>query len=202
MKQNIQQFNYLVDAFKSLPAVGHKTAIKWTYFILKQDDMYINTFTQRIVEAYKNIKKCEKCYNISLNNICDICASSLRDQTKLCILTSCEDLQRIEETDCYNGLYFILDEEVNIRNRNVTLKSLVRLKQYLYNNVDLKEIIIATNFNLSGELMAEKIMDLIKDNNKLIVYRIGFGLPLNSALDYADNETIKYALLNKNKLKG
>ena len=50
--------------------------------------------------------------------------------------------------------------------------------------------------------MAEKIMNLIKDNNKLIVYRIGFGLPLNSALDYADNETIKYALLNKNKLKG
>ena len=84
----------------------------------------------------------------------------------------------------------------------VNLKSLVRLKQYLYNNVDLKEIIIATNFNLSGELMAEKIMNLIKDNNKLIVYRIGFGLPLNSALDYADNETIKYALLNKNKLKG
>ena len=48
MKQNIQQFNYLVDAFKSLPGVGHKTAIKWTYFILKQDDMYINMMQQQM----------------------------------------------------------------------------------------------------------------------------------------------------------
>lgn len=202
MKQNIQQFNYLVDAFKSLPGVGYKTAVKWTYFVLKQDLTYANTFASRILDAYKSIKKCEKCWNITLNNICEICNSHLRDYTKLCIVTSCEDLQRIEDTDCYNGLYFVLDEEINVRNRNIPLKSLERLKQYLYNNIDLKEVIIATNFNLPGELMSNKIMELINKNPNIVAYRIGFGLPLNSALDYADNETIKYAFLNKNKLKG
>ena len=195
------EFDYLVDALKSLPGVGYKNATKWAYFLLEQDSNYIDLFINRLKNAHNKIKNCHQCNNLTTKDLCDICTSSNRDTTQVCVVNSIEDLQRIEDSNNYHGLYFVLKEEVNPKQPDANLKCLVSLYNYISNCHGVKEVIIATNFTISGQLMAKKIVDLLTPCT-IKIYRIGFGLPLNGAIDYADDETIKYALMNKSYLKG
>ena len=195
------EFDYLVDALKSLPGVGYKNATKWAYFLLEQDSNYIDLFINRLKNAHNKIKNCNQCNNLTTKDLCDICTSSNRDTTQVCVVNSIEDLQRIEDSNNYHGLYFVLKEEVNPKQPDANLKCLVSLYNYISNCHGVKEVIIATNFTISGQLMAKKIVDLLTPCT-IKIYRIGFGLPLNGAIDYADDETIKYALMNKSYLKG
>lgn len=195
------EFDYLVDALKSLPGVGYKNATKWVYFLLEQDSSYVDLFINRLKNAHNKIKNCHQCNNLTTKDLCDICTSSNRDTTQLCVVNSIEDLQRIEDSNNYHGLYFVLKEEVNPKQPDANLKCLVSLYNYISDCHCIKEIIIATNFTISGQLMAKKIVDLLTPCS-IKIYRIGFGLPLNGAIDYADDETIKYALMNKSYLKG
>lgn len=201
MNSNISELDLLIDAIKSLPGVGSKNAIKWAYFLLNQDSVYITTFLNRIKTAYESIQHCELCFNYTKNNICNICSNEIRNKSQLCVVTTVEDLHRLEESNYYNGLYFVLNGECNIRKPDYIPKGISLLLKYIENNPNIQEIIIATNFTINGQITSNKIVDILQSFN-LKIYRIGFGLPLNSALDYADNETIKYALINKNKLKG
>lgn len=195
------EFDYLVDALKSLPGVGYKNATKWAYFLLEQDSSYVDLFINRLKNAHNKIKNCHQCNNLTTKDLCDICTSSNRDTTQLCVVNSIEDLQRIEDSNNYHGLYFVLKEEVNPKQPDANLKCLVSLYNYISNCHGVKEVIIATNFTISGQLMAKKIVALLTPC-AIKIYRIGFGLPLNGAIDYADDETIKYALMNKSYLKG
>lgn len=195
------EFDYLVDALKSLPGVGYKNATKWAYFLLEQDSSYVDLFINRLKNAHNKIKNCNQCNNLTTKDLCDICTSSNRDTTQVCVVNSIEDLQRIEDSNNYHGLYFVLKEEVNPKQPDANLKCLVSLYNYISNCHGVKEVIIATNFTISGQLMAKKIVDLLTPC-AIKIYRIGFGLPLNGAIDYADDETIKYALMNKSYLKG
>lgn len=195
------EFEYLVDALKSLPGVGYKNATKWAYFLLEQDSNYVDLFINRLKNAHNKIKNCHQCNNLTTKDLCDICTSSNRDTTQVCVVNSIEDLQRIEDSNNYHGLYFVLKEEVNPKQPDANLKCLVSLYNYISNCHGVKEVIIATNFTISGQLMAKKIVDLLTPCS-IKIYRIGFGLPLNGAIDYADDETIKYALMNKSYLKG
>lgn len=194
------EFDYLVDALKSLPGVGYKNATKWAYFLLEQDSNYVDLFINRLKNAHNKIKNCNQCNNLTTKDLCDICTSSHRDTTQVCVVNSIEDLQRIEDSNNYHGLYFVLKEEVNPKQPDANLKCLVSLYNYISDHHCVKEVIIATNFTISGQLMAKKIVDLLTPCT-IKIYRIGFGLPLNGAIDYADDETIKYALMNKSYLK-
>lgn len=201
MVNKIEELEHLIDALKSLPGLGTKTATKWAHFLLNQDSVYITTFLSRIKNAYETIKYCKKCFNYTTKELCNICSSDFRHKNQLCVIASVEDLQRIEDSNNYKGLYFVLNGEFNIRKPDYVPIGLKLLKQHIMNNPQIDELIIATNFTINGEITSKKILESLEEFN-LKIYRIGFGLPLNSALDYADNETIKYALMNKNKLRG
>lgn len=195
------EFEYLIDTLKSLPGVGYKGAMKWAYFLLEQDERYIETFVNRVQNTYTKIKKCSQCGNLTNKNLCDICTNVNREHTKLCIVTTIEDLQRIEDSKNYNGLYFVLGKEINPKLPDIEFKKLIVLYNHINNHHEIKEVIIATNFTIGGQLTAKRIIDLL-DSCKVKIYRIGLGLPLNCAIDYADDETIKYAFINKSYLKG
>ena len=200
MKKPIE-FDYLVDALKSLPGVGTKNAKKWAYYLLNQDDKYINDFTTRINNARQKITTCVECGNIANTKICSICSNPLRDKNQICVVSTVEDLDRIEESGNYNGLYHVTHGELSVR-KNILVRhtNLDSLKNRIQNNPIINEVIIATNFTHDGEMTAAYILNLLKGLD-VKIYRIGFGLPLNSSVDYADNETLKHALNNKRIIK-
>ena len=198
MKPN--QFEYLVDALKSLPSIGTKVAERIAYFLINQDEKYIAEFTKRILEAKNEIHYCKQCNNFSPVELCDICTNSLRDNKKLCIVSNIEDLNKIEQTNAFTGLYFVLNDEINVKANKKIESSIVKKLLNLLNEKSFKEVILATNFTINGEATAlffKKIINEVSSNTQ--IYRLAVGLPINSALDYADEFTLKNAIKNKTK---
>ncbi len=192
----IPEFEHLVDAFKSLPGVGTKNAKKWAHYLLEQDKFYVDKFVNKITEAYSKIKRCAKCSNLSRNELCSICENINRDTQKLCVVSNIEDLERIESSKSFFGLYHItqMDYDNKIEHKNL-LKILDRVK-----NDNIKEVIVATSFSNQGEAVAAYICNLLQDLKDVSIYRIGFGIPLNGAIDYTDDETLNQSFSNKRKI--
>ncbi len=193
------EFDYLIDALKSLPGVGKKQAERIAHFLIKKDDQYIREFVDRITHAKQKIKICSICNNYCMGEICDICSNPDRDETKLCIVSSQEDLQKVESTNSYSGRYYILNGELDVKNKTVLNQLVVQKMMEILKKGKVKEVIIATNWTVNGEATAAFIKKIINTVCDAEVYRIALGLPINSALDYADNLTLKYAIKNKTK---
>lgn len=198
MKPN--QFEYLVDALKSLPSIGTKVAERIAYFLINQDENYINEFIKRIQKAKSEIRYCKQCNNFSSEELCSICSNSSRDKKKLCIVSNIEDLNKIEQTNAFTGLYFVLNDEINVKTNKKIESSIIKKFLNLLNEESFNEIILATNFTVNGEATALFMKKIINEvSSKTQVFRLAVGLPVNSALDYADEFTLKNAIKNKTK---
>lgn len=196
-----KEFEYLVDAIKSLPNIGAKAAERIAYHLIHQDDRYVKDFCDRITNAKANIKYCKQCGNFAIDDLCPICANNERDNTKLCIVNSIDELNKIESTGCFNGIYFVLNDEINVKTKtNLNSEIIKKLVNYCAVK-EFKEIIIATNFTINGEATNMYLNKILKQVlPKCNTYKLAIGLPVNSALDYADEYTLKYALKNKTKI--
>ncbi len=192
-------FDYLIDALKSLPGVGKKQAERIAHFLIKKDEQYANEFISRIVSAKKNIKTCKICNNYCSGELCEICSNESRDSSTICIVSSPEDLQKIENTNSYTGKYYVLNGEIDVKNKVFLNQHIVQKLMELIKEGKVKEVIIATNWTVNGEATAAFIKKIINSISNIQVYRIALGLPINSALDYADNLTLKYSIKNKTK---
>jgi len=196
-----KEFEYLVDAIKSLPNIGTKAAERIAYFLINQDQEYIQEFIRRISNAKNNIKYCKQCGNFSLEDLCPICSNKERDNRKLCIVNTIDELNKIESTGSFDGIYFVLNDEINIKTRKTLEAKAVKKLVALCDAKQFKEIIIATNFTINGEATNIYLNKLIKEVlPKCNTYKLAIGLPINSALDYADEYTLKHALKNKTKI--
>ncbi len=194
-----KEFELLVDAFKSLPAVGSKNASKYAYHIIKLDQYYVDEFAQRILNAKKALKYCKYCHNLTNHEFCHICLDQNRENS-LYIVENISDLDKIEELHSYHGYYHVLHGEINpkkgITKDQLFLEDIVdHIKQF-----NIRDVLITTSLSVSGELTAEYIRNLLSDMEDINVYRIGFGLPNNASIDYSDEQTLKFALMNKRKI--
>lgn len=194
------EFDHLVDALRSLPSIGTKAAEKIAHFLIHQDKTYIDEFLSRILNAKTNVKFCKQCNNFSNDSLCDICNNDSRDNEQLCIISTIEDLIKIEQTNAFTGIYFILNDEIDVKTKKKIEPQIIKKLISYVNEKKFNEIIIATNFTTNGEATALFINKIIKELNKNCkVYRLAVGLPINSALDYADDFTLKSAIKNKTK---
>lgn len=192
-----QELAYLIDLFHSLPGVGLKSAKKYAYFILKQDKQYIHNFVERIVNACDKLKLCQECGNLTNEVLCDICLDEYRDKSKVMIVTSFEDLERFEDSNCYNGLYHITFGEISNKKKiNVNDLNILELRDRLQKHPEIKQIIIGLNKTYDGIVTGQYIRELLQDFN-VDIYTIATGIPINACIDYADDETLKQAINNK-----
>lgn len=193
-----KEFDFLVDAFKSLPGVGTKSATRYAFFLLNRDQRYKDEFIKRLVDASSAIHKCELCNNLAEAATCSICADRMRDKS-LCIVASIEDLDRIEQSHNFFGYYHILDCMPDLKHFKLTSINMDLVKKQIQ-TLEIKELVIATSFSLIGEAISEYIKNNLSHRSDLSIYRIGFGVPLNANIDYIDNDTIRESLLNKKRI--
>ena len=192
------EFEYLVDAIKSLPSIGVKNAQKIAYFMLNQDQKFVDDFINRINNAKNMIHFCKQCGNFAIDELCNICSNKERNNTKLCVVNNIDELTKIEATGCFNGIYFVLNDEIDIwhkkKMRSNTINKLVNycvLKEFT-------EVLICTNNTNNGlatNIYLNKLLKNILREPK--IYKLAIGLPINSSLDYIDNDTLKIAIKNK-----
>ncbi len=186
----------LIEQFSKFPTVGPRTAARFVFYLLKLPKEEISRLSESISSLQKKVKLCSFCFKPfeGENNLCEICSDVSRDKTTLCVVEKETDLETIEKTRKYHGLYFILGGTVSKLTKEDIEK--LRIKELQERIGNVKEIIIATNPTTEGEATALYLERLLKPLN-VKTTRLGRGLPIGGELEYADEETLASALDNR-----
>lgn len=186
------------EQFAKLPGIGMKTAQRLAYYMLNMPLEEVEEFSETILAARKSVKCCKVCQNFTESDICGVCGDTRRDHGVICVVEAPKDVSAFERTGGYNGVYHVLHGLLspmeNIGPNDIRIKELLsRLSG------DVDEVIMATNPTVEGEATATYISRLIKPLG-IKVTRLAYGLPVGSALEYADDVTLQRALENRNEL--
>ncbi len=194
----------LIDEFKRLPGVGHKTAQRLAFHILRVPEADVERFVEALREVKRRIIFCSVCNNLTDVDPCRFCASPSRDRSMICVVEEPYNLVAVEKTRSYKGLYHVLHGSLSpirgIGPDDLHLANLLpRLKPENNDGVDVREVILATNPNTEGEATANYISRLLKPLG-VRVTRIAMGMPVGSDLEYVDEVTMDKALANRHEM--
>jgi recombination protein RecR len=175
----------LIDSFQKLPGIGPKSAQRLTYYLLHVPQIQLDEFADSIAHLKKDTILCSVCKNISETEPCPICSDKTRDHSQVLVVEQPLDILAFERTGKFKGVYHVLHGAINPLDGKV------------------KEIIIATNPTMEGEATAmylRKQISQLSSNNKLLVTRLGMGIPTGADLEYADEVTLTQALEGRREL--
>ena len=189
----------LLDELERLPGIGPKSAQRIAYWILNEDRVDATRLAQAIIEVKDTVHFCSRCFNYAQDELCDICASSKRDQNTICVVSEPRDIPPIERTGTFSGVYHVLGgalsplEGIGPDHLHIA-ELLARL-----NNPSVAEVILATNPNIEGETTASYLARLIKPLG-VKVSRLASGLPVGGDLEFADEVTLGRAIEARREL--
>ena len=182
----------LIEELSILPGIGAKTASRLAFYILDMPQEQVEELSQSIIDAKKNVKYCKKCFTLTDQDICPICASKDRDHKTIMVVENTKDMAAYEKVGEYKGVYHVLHGAINplmgIGQNDIKLKELFeRLKD------DVDEVLIATNSSVEGEATAMYISKVVKPLG-IKISRIASGVPVGGDLECIDNVTLLRAL--------
>lgn len=190
----------LTEAFARFPGIGPRQAKRFVFFLLTQHKSFHNELATLLRDLEKDIASCGKCrryFNATQGEkFCEICISKNRDANQLMVLEKDVDLDNIERSGVFNGLYFVLGGTVPILDDAPHEK--VRsneLLEYIKEN-NFEEVVLAMSANPDGDNTRDYINGLLK-NSEVKTSTLGRGLSTGSELEYSDQETIKNAFENR-----
>lgn len=194
----------LIDEFKRLPGIGHKTAQRLAFHILRTPEADVERFVGALREVKERIVFCSVCNNLTDVDPCRFCSSPGRDRSMICVVEEPYNLVAVEKTRSYKGLYHVLHGSLSpirgIGPDDLHLANLLpRLKPENNEGVEVAEVILATNPNTEGEATANYISRLLKPLG-VRVTRIAMGMPVGSDLEYVDEVTMDKALANRHEI--
>jgi len=188
-----------IEELSKLPGIGKKTAQRLAIFLLKSDEQQVERLIIAIKDLKLKLRFCERCFNLSEEELCNICKSEKRDTSVICVVEEASDVIAIEKTHEFRGLYHVLGGVLSPLS-GITPESL-HIKELLkrFEEEDIKEIILALNPDTEGETTSLYLAKLMKPLN-INVTRIARGLPIGGDLEFADDATIGRAILNRSSL--
>ena len=189
----------LIESFERLPSIGHKTAARLAFHVLDWNEEETNEFVSSIINAKKNLKYCSKCFNITDNDPCPICANPKRDESIICVVEDVKDVIAMERTHEFKGLYHVLHGSISPMNG--VGPDDIKIKELLARLMEgqVKEVILATNPRVEGEATAIYLSKLIKPLG-ISVTRIAHGIPVGGDLEYTDEITLTKALEGRREI--
>jgi len=195
----MESIQKLIDIFRKFPTVGSRTAGRFVYYLMKLPKNKIDELIAAIQELKSKIKLCELCFNPyeGDSNLCPICQNPSRNKNLLCIVEKETDLQSIESTKKFNGLYFILGGTVaTMRKDEINGLRIEELKKRVKES-SFSEIIVALNPTPEGKATSSLVESKIKELALMPASRLTHlakGIPVGGELEYADEETLESAL--------
>lgn len=190
--------NRLIEELSHLPGIGSKSAQRLAFYLINLPKERVQRFTNAVTEARENVKYCERCFTLTDQTICPVCANARRDTGTIMVVETPRDLAAYEKTGKYEGVYHVLHGAISpmlgIGPGDIKLKELMARLQK-----DVREVIIATNSSLEGETTAMYISKLIKPTG-IRVTRIASGVPVGGDLEYIDEVTLLRALEGRTEI--
>ncbi len=188
-----------IEELSKLPGIGKKTAQRLALHILKSDKESVDSFVKAIEELKTKLRFCICCYNLSVEDLCEICKNQKRDKSIICIVEDVNDVLAIEKTNEYNGLYHVLGGVLSplsgIGADSLKIKELIKR----FETEEIREIILALNPDTEGEATTLYLAKLVKPFG-VKVSRIARGLPIGGDIEFADEATIGRAVIGRIEL--
>jgi recombination protein RecR len=185
-----------IEELSKLPSIGRKTAQRLALYLLKCNDDTVNSLIKAVRELKSKLQFCKKCFNISEDEICEICKSSKRDKALICVVEEASDVIAIEKSHEYNGIYHVLGGVLSpltgISPEHLKIKELIKR----FETEEISEVILAMNPDTEGEATSLYLAKLIKPLG-IKVSRIARGLPVGGDLEFADEATIGRAVISR-----
>lgn len=183
----------LLDELGRLPGIGPKSAQRIAYYLLEADAEEARRLAEAILEVKQEVHFCSRCFNYATADECSICQDPMRDTTRICVVGEPRDVQAIERTGSYHGLYHVLGGVISPMDKIGPEQLHIRELLARLGHEDIHEVIIATNPNIEGETTASYLARTIKPLG-VEVSRLASGLPVGGDLEYADELTLGRAI--------
>tara|TARA_B100001175_G_scaffold305030_1_gene301688 strand:+ start:8987 stop:9601 length:615 start_codon:yes stop_codon:yes gene_type:complete len=191
----------LIEAMQCLPGVGPKSAQRMVLHLLERNRDGGILLADIMAKAIAGVGKCKKCRIFTESEFCSICSNEKRDKSYVCVVESVSDVFAIEQSNQFNGNYFILHGHLSpiddIGPEQLALDKLFNLAK----SNEVKELILATNSTLEGETTSHYIYDHLKNIDTLKLTKLAQGVPLGGELEYVDRGTIMHAFTGRVELK-
>jgi recombination protein RecR len=182
----------LIESLKILPGVGAKTAQRMAFYLLERNRPGALRLSERLRDAAEKIGHCSRCHTLTEDRFCAICLSERRDRGLLCVVESPADVLAIERGADYRGLYYVLMGRLSpLDGIGPEELGLDRLEARLLEG-EVKELILATNSTVEGEVTAHVIAEMAKSRGVRST-RLAQGVPAGGELEYLDGSTLAHA---------
>lgn len=190
----------LIEELSRMPGIGPKSAQRLAFYILKSSKEDAAALSGAILKVKDSVRFCKTCNNLSDEETCEICKSSSRNRSLLCIVEEPNDIITIERAGDFNGIYHVLLGSLSpldgIGPSDLKIKELLeRVKKEKF-----EEIIIATDFNTEGEATSLYLVRVLKSSGAVIT-RVAYGIPVGGDLQYADQATIIKAFEGRREIR-
>ena len=186
----------LIEALRCLPGVGPKSAQRMAYHLLQRDPGGAGRLASALDHALKTLRRCARCNTFTEDVVCDRCLSPRRDSSLLCVVEMPVDLNTMEQTHAFNGLYYVLMGRLSpldgIGPRELAFDRLLARA----NDGAVREVVLATNFTNEGEATAHYLAEMLRARGPK-VSRIARGLPVGGELEYSDAATVAQAFIER-----
>ncbi len=197
MEMFIEPIGRLVNEFSKLPGVGKKTAQRYAYKIIDMPESEARAFADAILGVKRRVKYCKICGNFTEEETCSLCKT--RDKNVICVVKEPKDVAAIEKLHEFKGVYHVLhgviDPLSGVGPNDIRIRELLARLQ----EGTVKEVIIATNPDVSGDATAMYIAKLIKPLD-ISVTRLAHGIPIGSEIEYTDDVTLARAFVERTRL--
>ena len=185
-----------VAQFAKLPGIGKKTALRLVLHLLKQDVNDVQHFGETIAKMRRDIKFCQRCFNVSDVDLCSICNNHTRKQNMICVVETIRDVIAIESTQQYNGTYHVLGGIISpldgVGPDDLTIEALVNRIE----KEQTEELLFALNPNIQGDTTIYYIQRKIA-HLKCHITTISRGIAFGGELEYADEMTLARSIANR-----
>ncbi len=186
----------LIEALRCLPGVGPKSAQRMAYHLLQRDQRGAARLGNALAHALEVLRHCARCNSFTEEEVCPRCANPRRDAALLCVVEMPADLAMIEQTQSYDGLYYVLMGRLSpldgVGPRELRLDKLIARAT----EEGVREVILATNFTNEGEATAHTVASLLAARG-VKVSRLSRGVPVGGELEHTDIGTIGQALIER-----
>jgi len=182
----------LIEAFSRLPGIGEKSAQRIALYLLREGHQELENLSRAILNLRDKVGRCSICYNLTEEDPCAICRDPNRDHQTICVVEDLKDLLVIERTGTYRGVYHVLGGVLSpldgIGEKDIRIQELLDRM-----NPSIKEVILATNPTLEGEMTAMHVAKRLREKG-VKVTRIARGIPFGGALEFNDAVTVAKAI--------
>lgn len=185
-----------VNEFAKLPGIGKKTALRLVLHLLKTDPEKVENLGEAVIRMRKEIKFCQRCFNVADADICSICSNSMRHQEIICVVENIRDVIAIESTQQFSGTYHVLGGIISpldgIGPDQLAIEPLLSRIQ----KEKTEELIFALNPNIQGDTTIYYIQKKLA-GAPIRITTIARGIAFGGELEYADELTLGRSLQNR-----